>query len=286
MPKGKIYNFNMFTLHIHEDPTIIIEEFKYDDFFNFLKESNDLVEKKNTITAIAEIFDTQESLVLKVVSGERGETILEYSNNGDLAEITPSPDSAFVHDTYLVFFKNTRKLAIQRSRPGVSKDNLQYFLESHLRLFTKNQYSTLFLQPVYSADFVKEVDKLTRIQSAQITLKLPNPSFLDSQQQLLAGLAHDSNAQKQEVKLTAPRGKSLEKNQGIVQIIKESSSENLKSVDSFSIHGQHPDSANMKTIRSKDYLAKSSDEVPFEKDSPKFILSLVEISKKLLKYAK
>lgn len=285
MGKGKIFNFNMFTLHIHEDPGVKVEEFEYDKFFSFLKDQRDSIEKKRTITAIAEVFERQESIVLKVVSGERDEKVLEYKSNGSLNEIEPAPDSTFVHDTYLIYFKNTRQLAIQNSRPGVSKDNLLHFLESYLRLFTKNQYSTLFMQPVFSEDFVKEVNKLTRIQSAQITLKLPNPSFLDSQQQLLAELAHSSNAQKQEIKLTAPRGKSLEKNSGIVQIIKEASSENIKSVDSFSVRGKHPDSESEKTIRSKDYLAKASEKIYDEKDSGPFISSLVGIAKKLLKYA-
>ncbi|MFW0169195.1 hypothetical protein [Rothia sp. P4278] len=285
MSTGKVFSFNMFTLHIHKDPGEIIEEFDYDLFFDFLTEIRDTVEKRKVVTAIAESYRTDEAIVLKFVSGERDEPVLEYKINGKLTEILPSKGSAFVNDTYIIFFNGTRQLAVQNTRPGLTKDNLQYALESYLKLFTKNQYSTVFMQPVYSADFINEVDKLTRIQSARITLRLPNPSFLDSQQQLMADIAHESNAQKQEIKLTAPRGKSLEKDSGIVKIIKEASVSNPRGVDSFSVRGKHPDSVKMENINSDEFLAKSSDKIFYKKDSGNFISSLVNISKKLLNHA-
>ena len=80
--------------------------------------------------------------------------------------------------------------------------------------------ATFDLNPVVAESFIEELERYTRIRQAAVTLSRPNLNWTQSAAQL-TGYADESNADAVELEMSAKRGESLAREDGIVADIKK-----------------------------------------------------------------
>ena len=225
-----------YSLHGRSDDEVL----DYDAFFAALSEA-DVLERQTavgdeTVALTAVERRSGNRWALRFVSGREGLPPLFYDPVSG-TESTADLGSSFVATASWVFLDaSTRIVIAERTRPGVSIGAIARAL-SHLgRELGIAPRLVIDLNPVASPGFLAELDRFDRIRQAAVVLTRPNYNWSDSSTEL-SGYADESNAGTVDVTMSAGRGQSLARNEGIVADIKSLTSKLVGPIKNLRITG-------------------------------------------------
>jgi hypothetical protein len=192
------------------------------------------------------------------VAGNEDELSLVYDmDTGTTTEVDPGSNRLFVSGVWVIVDPHARVLILERKRPGVPISYIEKFLTSFGRIELNYQRLSVALHPIPSASFVREVDKFTRVRRASIKLRRPNRSWTQDARGLLGQIA-DSNAAAVEIEVTADRGQSLKKNEGIVEEVKQLALKPIGPLQNATVTGTMPGYENERSVSINKHAVKGT----------------------------
>lgn len=132
------------------------------------------------------------------------------------------PGKAVAQKTLCVIDVDRREAAIQFVYHGPRAGQIALLFEQVARAQAPEMFPQLSLEfaPVPGGEFVEQIQKFTRIQSAHLKLTRPNYDWEDYGNALTT-LGQESGARNLEVIATANRNGTLRKNEGVVGLIQD-----------------------------------------------------------------
>lgn len=121
------------------------------------------------------------------------------------------------------------------------------------RLLQKYRGTQLTFAPVVDATFLEAIDQLDRIRLASMRVVRPNQDWSDHYERMLA-LGSDSDARTVLVEATAPRGESLRKRAGLLEVIRQTVGGSLSSILNARVVGQQKGSGQEQAISLRKYV--------------------------------
>lgn len=226
------------------------ELLSYDQFFRSLYEidrAEASVEVRGRTVALARQALPEGLLAFQLVAGsvDNRALVLELGT-GEVSEQRAGRGRIFVGGSWLVYEPGNRIVAVEANRAGISKDVVERFLGSMGERLGYERLS-ISLNPVPAESFRSEIEQLTRIRIARITLKRPNGSWTDGAEDLLGQIAK-SNAGKVQVQANADRGESLARDSGIVKEVLDIANSKTSPVANASVVGTSPTVEGEQTI--------------------------------------
>ena len=154
----------------------------------------------------------------------------------------------------------TRLVAVEQKRPGVPVSTIARSLSRMAVDFNFSPHPVTFdLNPVPSPSFLEELENLERIREATVVVAEPNYSWRDSAAELTS-YAADSGGASARVTVSAGRGKSLEKDLGIVADIKQLVPNKISSLKDIRVAGRRRGETKESTVT----LGRHQERVEFE----------------------
>lgn len=145
-------------------------------------------------------------MILDTLTGETREEELERN------EILVAAAHALVNPA-------KRRILIEYVRTGAKAEAMARTIEKLLSERGLNDIRVDF-SPVIEENFIKEIDRFDRIRMASLTLIKPNAGW-DDHYTHISDMLQSSGGEKAELSVRAPRGESLNKDAGIVEVIKD-----------------------------------------------------------------
>ncbi|MEV6366782.1 hypothetical protein AB0L86_07805 [Micromonospora musae] len=130
-----------------------------------------------------------------------------------------------------------RLLLIENRRRGVSATNLERYFENIARSRDFSTDMQMDLDPLPSPSLEREIQELARIREAALIVNRPNSDW-DDAHDVISELADESGGQKAQVVVTAGRGESLSKNEGVLGIIRRHLQRPLPNLRSLRVVGR------------------------------------------------
>lgn len=122
--------------------------------------------------------------------------------------------------THAIIDFRKRRAAVEYVRGGAKADEIADVIESLASGSPEFEGITFGLAPMPAPGFLDELDKFDRIRVARLTMAKPNAGWTDRFNRLSA-IIGESNGRYADVAVRAARGESLEKKQGIMEVIRE-----------------------------------------------------------------
>jgi hypothetical protein len=169
------------------------------------------------LVAISYMSEREDGWLLRFLAGEEGLSALIYDpETGAETYSSPAGRGMVASANWMFVDPDSRIAAIERRRPGVGVSVMARAL-GHISNENPGLpgRATFDLNPVVSESFADAVEEYERIRVASVVLARPNFNWDDNAAQL-TDYAGDSNADDVEVAMSARRGESLAKDQGIV----------------------------------------------------------------------
>ncbi len=185
----------------------------------------------------------------------------------DLASNVPqtekgSPTKFRARKTHILIAPERRLMLIESKKGNLTASDLEIIIES-LGRGCDHRYRKLelSLNPVADVDFSREIDSLKRIQSAVIVIGEPNFNWTEWNN-TLATVAEDSNARSLGVMASAKREKSLSKESGVIQFVKEFAGQAKSIFKRVTIVGSRSEDAGLTTLNLSRYIEHYDVTVP------------------------
>jgi len=140
-----------------------------------------------------------------------------------------------------------RFLLIETKRGHLHPEDLAVALEAIGRKTAGYETLELNFNPVAESEFLKQIDQFQRIQQATVTLARPNVDWTDRHHQLTE-VADESNAKAIDVTVRAKREKSIAKDAGIIQFVKQFATLPQSIFKRISITGARDEDAGLITL--------------------------------------
>jgi hypothetical protein len=236
MPK-RLLRFEFYSVHGHTDTGAV-------DYLRLLKILAGLkdyhFESNGYHVAVGNATLTGEQLFLTIYTGSSETSVLFFDLNVKKELVESSQPGRFqARKTHALIDGGKRILLLETKKGALNSLRLATLLEEYARK-TSSEFGTLDLSfnPVADKGFIEQINDFYRIQTATVTIKRPNVDWTDRHTQLTE-VAKESNARTLDVAAHASRGKSLSKDNGLVEFIKSSASsaksmfQKIKIVGSF-----------------------------------------------------
>lgn len=235
--------------------------------------------RDDEIVAIASIYkpeleDTKQLVALQFVCGAE-DTITIFNQFTGSAEESKLPEGQVsVNSTWLIWQLGERIVFIENRRPGVSRAKIEKYIEAFGQRVLEHDQFTFSLHPVASEKFETELEKFSRIREVDVVLKRPNKDWVPAA--LLAGSASDSDAGTVEIEVRAERGKSLNKNQGIVTQVKEYARKAITALYEVRVFGNIPGIERERQIKLSRNQAEVRTDIPSNASENDIAKSLID----------
>ena len=180
-------------------------------------------------------------LFLAAYTGYAEKTVLLFDLNEqtELFEAT-KPGQFPARKTHALIDPQRRLLLIESMRGHLHPEDLAEALESVGRRMPGYETLELNFNPVADTEFIRQIDQFRRIQSATVTMARPNIDWTDRHHQLTE-VADESNAKAIDVTVRSKRGKTLSKDAGLVQFVKQFAALPMSIFKRISITGDRDD---------------------------------------------
>ena len=178
-------------------------------------------------------------------------------STGEAKESDLGSNEVYGQATHFVVVPSARSAAIEYVRSGakaillgpaiaeIMRNNIEQFSDVQVEFAPKIQRA-----------FEEEIDLFERIRMASIRVTRPNASWTDHYSDL-SELMNESHGDKAAIDIRAGRGKSLRKNSGIVQVIKDVSADEFPYLEEASVTGTREDEVSETTVRSRSHVVHS-----------------------------
>ena len=198
--------------------------------------------------AVGRSIYTGQYLFLLAYTGYSEKSILFFDVNTQSELHTATEAGKFqARKTHALIAPRQRLLLIESRRGHLHPDDLADILESIAKQIPEFSTLELSFNPVVDEDFLKQIDQLKRVQSATISLARPNVDWTDRHHQLTE-VASESDAKALDVTVRSKRGKSLAKDAGLIEFIKQFAGLSMSVFKRISITGSRDDDAGLITL--------------------------------------
>ena len=185
---------------------------------------------------------------LRFLSGSDQEALTLFDVGNDRERDDPrSAGEIVVRPTFLYLNPDSRFVALERRRPGLSPGEIGKALGIIGTAIGFDDDLVIDLNPVTAESFNVELEQFDRIRQASVTVARPNYDWTENANTLTT-YAAESDGQTAELEISAPRGGSLAKEQGIVQDIKELVQRAIGPLKKVKIVGRHADETRERTL--------------------------------------
>lgn len=262
MGREKARTLEAYSIHGHVEPGTERESLlAYADFFRALAQADvQLLRYRVAEDTVAVVDKAQHpsGLAFRFVTGNADDLALIYDAATGRVEPVQTGDGRFiVRGAWVVVDPDARVMVVERKRPGVPVFQLERFLSQFGREHLGLDALKIVLNPMPSPSFAHEVQSLTRIREASITLRRPNHSWTRSAQGLLGQLGA-SNAGEVQVQLNAERGESLAKDSGIVREIIDLAHKPVSALKNATVRGTSPVYEGERTVSLQRHTVKGT----------------------------
>ncbi|WP_416442553.1 hypothetical protein AB3K78_09090 [Leucobacter sp. HNU] len=237
------------------------------DYVDFIARVASLAAKKEgrkrvlgQVVAITEACSVSEDVIaLRFISGNEDDAPIFYNEQTGGEESVEREGGVFANAVWALFNTSTRLVAVERKRPGVSTAIIERYLQTLGRDIGYNRLS-VDLNQVTSEEFDSAVNGLETVKKVAVSVNQPNLDWSDDSNEIHR-YAEESSAASARVELTAPRGESLAKGNGIVKDILGLARKKISSLKNVIVVGQAPGEAGNKTINLERYARKRQVEI-------------------------
>ena len=239
----------LFTIHAHNK-----SEIDYEDIFSTL----DSIEKKSRIASVRGmiigfpfIIKIDDMFFIQALEGDPDSAPLIFdSSTGDTVDNDLEENEVLSLATHFIVAPRQRLAAIEYVRRGAKALQLGPAITEILKNGGVN-YRNLQLEfaPKLESSFAEQISSFERIRVASVRVLRPNASWTDHYTEL-SELMEQSGGEKAEIDIRAGRGGSLEKDKGIVEVIKEIANDAYPYIEDASITGTRENETAETVVRS------------------------------------
>lgn len=251
-----------YSVHGHVEPGTERESLlAYSDFFHALAQTDVQLLRYQVAEDTVAVVDKAthpSGLAFRFVTGNADDLALIYDAATGRVEPVQTGEGRFiVRGAWVVVEPDARVMVVERKRPGVPVFQLERFLSQFGRERLGLDALKVVLNPMPSPSFAHEVQGLTRIREASITLRRPNQTWTRSAEGLLGQLGA-SNAGEVQVQLNAERGESLAKDSGIVKEILDLARKPINALKNATVRGTSPIYEGERTVSLQRHTVKGA----------------------------
>jgi len=217
------------------------------------------------VVGLTSMAERESGWVLRFVAGEDALALFYDPRTGEEGQ-TDLGGRLVAHANWVYVNPETRIVAIERRRPGVGVAVIARAL-GHMvsELGIVEGPARFDFNPVAGTSLGAEIRRYERIRQASVVLARPNFNWSDNSQRL-TDYADDSNADGVEISMSAERGESLTKDNGIVADILDATKKILGPVKNLRITGRRTGEKKESSVSLKRHQQKRSYEVPGTQD--------------------
>ncbi|KAB7786363.1 hypothetical protein [Methylorubrum populi] len=244
----------LFSVHAHNNN----EEIDYKKIvstFKALPRSLRITKIGNMVFGFPVVTEMEGIYFMQVLEGDPEATTLIFDRATGRASETELADSELISQaTHLVIHPEKRLAAIEYVRRGAKAVQIGPAIASVLKSNTSDfRLLDLEFPPKIAKGFSEQIATFERIRVASLRITRPNASWTDHYTDL-SDLMETSGGEKAEIDVRAGRGASLEKNKGIVQVIKEISEDEHPYIEEAAITGTRANESAETVVRSSTHI--------------------------------
>jgi hypothetical protein len=156
-----------------------------------------------------------------------------------------------------------REAVVQLVHNGIRASQIAPFIERIARRASPQLYDRLSLElaPIAGASFLEELEEFEKIQAARMRLSRPNYDW-EEYGETLEALGQDSGAKNLEVAAVANRNGTLNKDSGIIGLLKDLIRRSRSIIKSASVRGLLADQSGLITLNLDRHIEARTVEVP------------------------
>ncbi len=179
-----------------------------------------IVKIGNVTAAISDIKEVGGNYFLTFTEGEEGlqPLILDVAT-GETRDEQLGQNEVLVSAAHALVQPEKRRILVEYVRGGAKSDTMAAIIEGVLSQRLGKDFRIEFA-PVVAGDFIREIGRFKRIRVASLTLIRPNAGW-DDHFTKISELLEDSGGEKAQLAVRAGRGESLNRDDGIVGVIKD-----------------------------------------------------------------
>jgi hypothetical protein len=207
-----------FVMHGRTPRTLL----NYEGFFRWLAElphpATEAPVAQDQVLAVAASTTEGEFIHFRFVSGNPRDIPLLFNRQTGTTLQARTPENTWLaQPTRVSVIPGDRLIFVENRRRGVSASSLERYF---LNVSQRNGYGPvdLDLDPLPAPSLEREILDLSRIKEASIIVNRPNSDWNDASD-VLSELAGSSGGKDAAVVVHAPRGESLSKDEGIINVI-------------------------------------------------------------------
>ncbi len=218
MPK-RFLRFELYSIHAHLESGDVDYE-KVFAAMPGLRGHHQQDGKRQVAIGTATFVDGRLFLIAYTGYSEKSLLFFDVQTKRELTEST-TPGRFQAYKTHAMVDATKRLLLIESRRGSLSVDDLALLIEEQASA-TLPDYKNLELvfNPVADVEFMRRLDELIRIQAATVTIARPNVDWTERHHDLTQ-VADESQAKSLDVTARARRGRSLAKDAGLVEFVKQ-----------------------------------------------------------------
>lgn len=192
--------------------------------------------------------------------------ILDLNSNAEEVGAL-APGKAIVRKTLGVIDASRREAAIQFVYHGPRAQQIAELFEEAVRKNSTDEFREISLEfaPVAGGEFFDQLEQMSRIQSAHLKLTRPNYDW-EQYGNIFSDLGQESDARNLEISATANRNGSLNKNSGVIRLIKDLNRKRKSIFKGASIIGSLGDGGQLITLNLERHIESVQVEIPVRDD--------------------
>lgn len=259
MPQDKVRSLRAYALHARNGDDLL----DYDTFFAAIAEMPDeeTVRSVTSGTAFAiEGLQRRGDLYEGLIVALRPDDVAVYfdmrTGKTERSEAPAGKVLASVARLWVRLDGLARTLVLEIRREGITAKGLELYF-SRLSFDVTGARFHFDVTPLTAPSVLGRIDELERVKEAVITVHRPNLDWGDWEQDLNE-VIEDSGGQSGALRVAAPRGGSLERDAGVVGMIKSSVYRENPSVVDFVVTGTEPGSPKYVRVTAKDHPVETT----------------------------
>lgn len=235
------------------------------------------------VVGVTVVERTDFGLALRFVSGTEGQPAIFFDTTTGEETAEDIGTRVVAVSTWMFVDPTKRLVALERRRPGVGVATIERALEILGLTAGLGDGLRIDLNPVPSSSFTTELESLDRIREAAVVLHRPNWDWLKDAD-ALSGYSDESGADRSEVQLNAGRGKSLNKDTGIVADIRRLVSRPINALKDVRVVGTRSGESKERSVRLENHrervfvpIAQGADEARLLADASRGLIERIEV---------
>lgn len=250
----------------------------YEDLFSRLEAINKrerLVLFGSIAVAIPEVQRVGGNISLTFTEGEVGlQPMILDTLTGETRDEELARNEILVSAAHALINPGKRRILVEYVRTGAKAEVMARTIEKLLSTSGFDDIRVDFA-PIIEENFIREIDRFDRIRVASLTLIKPNAGW-DDHYTHISDMLQNSGGEKAELSVRAARGESLNKNDGIVEVIKDVVSDHQPYISDAEIVGTKEGEEAETVVPLKKHVVHRNIAVPRESNGGVNVLRLRE----------